>query len=148
MTKSRLPREKHTDMAQSVKPPTSAQVMISQFVGSNSASGSVPTVRSLEPVSDSVSPSLSAPPLLMLCLSLSLSKINIKKGHLRGAWVAQWVKRPTSAQVTISRSVSSSPASGSVLTAQSLEPVSDSVSPSLSAPPPLHALSLSVSKIN
>ena len=49
----------------------------------------------------------------------------------RGAWVAQSVKRPTSAQVMISRSVSSSPVSGSVLTAQSLEPVSDSVSPSL-----------------
>ena len=49
----------------------------------------------------------------------------------RGAWVAPSVKRPTSAQVTISRSVSSSPASGSVLTAQSPEPVSDSVSPSL-----------------
>ena len=54
----------------------------------------------------------------------------------RGAWVAQSVKRPTSAQVIILQSVSSSPASGSVLTAQSLEPVSDSVSPSLSAPPP------------
>ena len=52
-----------------------------------------------------------------------------------GAWVAWSVKRPTSAQVMISRSVSSSPASGSVLTAQSLEPVSDSVSPSLSARP-------------
>ena len=50
---------------------------------------------------------------------------------VRGAWVAQSVKRLTSAQVMISRSVSSSPASGSVLTAQSLEPVSDSVSPSL-----------------
>ena len=49
-----------------------------------------------------------------------------------GAWVAQSVKRPTSAQVMISWLVSSSPASGSVLTAQSLEPVSDSVSPSLS----------------
>ena len=48
-----------------------------------------------------------------------------------GAWVAQSVGQPTSAQVMISRSVSSSPASGSVLTAQSLEPVSDSVSPSL-----------------
>ena len=48
-----------------------------------------------------------------------------------GAWVAQLVGRPTSAQVTIWRSVSSSPASGSVLTAQTLEPVSDSVSPSL-----------------
>ena len=67
----------------------------------------------------------------------------------RGTWVAQSVGRPTSAQVTISRSVSSSPASGSVLTAQSLEPVSDSVSPSLSAPPPfMLCLSLSQKKIN
>ena len=49
----------------------------------------------------------------------------------RGAWVAQSVKQPTLAQLMISWSVSSSPASGSVLTAQSLEPVSDSVSPSL-----------------
>ena len=48
-----------------------------------------------------------------------------------GAWVAQSVKRLISAQVTISQSVSSSPTSGSVLTTQSLEPVSDSVSPSL-----------------
>ena len=55
----------------------------------------------------------------------------------RGAWVARSVKRPTLAQVMISRSVSSSPASGSVLTAQSLEPASDSVSPSLSTPPHL-----------
>ena len=51
--------------------------------------------------------------------------------HDRGAWVAQSVERPTSAQVMISRSVGSSPASGSVLTAQSLGPVPDSVSPSL-----------------
>ena len=51
-----------------------------------------------------------------------------------GTWVAQSVKRLTSARVMISRSVSSSPASGSVLTAQSLEPVSDSVSPSLTLP--------------
>ena len=51
-----------------------------------------------------------------------------------GAWVAQSVKRPTLTQVMISRYVSSSPASGSVLTAQSLEPVSDSVPPSLSDP--------------
>ena len=55
---------------------------------------------------------------------------------------AQSVKRLTSAQVMISRFVSSIPAWGSVLTAQSLEPASDSVSPSLSAPPPL-TLSLS-----
>ena len=55
----------------------------------------------------------------------------------RGTWVAQSVKRLTSAQVMILRFVSSSPASGSVLTAGSLEPASGSVSPSLSAPPPL-----------
>ena len=63
--------------------------------------------------------------------------------------MAQSVKRPTSAQVTISRSVGSSPASGSVLTARSLEPASDSVSPSLSLPLPCsRSLSLSLSKIN
>ena len=61
--------------------------------------------------------------------------------------MARSVKHPTSAQVMISRSVSSSPATGSVLTVQNLEPASDSVSPSL-CPSPVHALSLSVSKIN
>ena len=69
----------------------------------------------------------------------------IKKLDIRGAWVAELVKRPTSAQVMTSRSVSPSPASGSVLTAQSLEPISDSVSPSLSDPPPL-ALCLNLSQ--
>ena len=64
-----------------------------------------------------------------------------------GAWVAQSVGRLTSVQVMISQSVSSSPASGSVLTAQSLEPALGSVSPSLSALPPL-SLSLFLSKIN
>ena len=59
-------------MAQSVERPTSAQVMISQSVSLSPASGSVLTVQSLEPASDPVSPSLSAPPLLVLCLSLSL----------------------------------------------------------------------------
>ena len=54
-----------------------------------------------------------------------------------GAWVAQLVERPSSAQVMISRFVTSSPAWGSVLTAGSLDPASDSVSPFLSAPPPL-----------
>ena len=43
--------------------------------------------------------------------------------------------------------VGSSPASGSVLTAQSPEPASGSVSPLLSAPPPL-VLGLSLSKLN
>ena len=45
-------------MAQSVGRPTSAQVMISQFMGSSPASGSVLTAQSLEPASDSVSGSL------------------------------------------------------------------------------------------
>ena len=63
-------------MAQSVERPTSAQVTISRSVSLSPASGSVLTVQSLEPASDSVSLFLSAPPLLMLCLSLSLSKIN------------------------------------------------------------------------
>ena len=59
-----------------------------------------------------------------------------------GAWVVQSVKHPILAQVTISQFVGSSPASGSVPTAQSLEPASDSASPSLSAPRPLtHSLS-------
>ena len=53
-------------------------------------------------------------------------------GGGEGASVAQSVKRLTSAQVMISQSMSLSPASGPVLTAQSLEPTADSVSPSLS----------------
>ena len=62
----------------------------------------------------------------------------------RGAGVAQSVGHATSAQVMISQSVSSGPALGSGLMAQSLEPVSDSVSPSLSDPPPfMLCLSLS-----
>ena len=61
---------------------------------------------------------------------------------MRGAWVAQSVKHLTSAQVMISQFLSSSPTLGSVLTAQSLEIASDSVSPNLSSPP-LLALSLS-----
>ena len=72
--------------------------------------------------------------------------LNWKAG---GTWVSQSAKRPTSAQVMISRFVSSSPASGSVLTAQSLEPASDSVSLFLSlSAPPLLALCLSVPQIN
>ena len=61
--------------------------------------------------------------------------------------MAQLVELPTSAQVVISQLMGSSPTSGSVLTAQSLEPASDSVSPSL-CPSPIHALSLSLSKMN
>ena len=62
-------------MAQLVERLTLAQVMISQSVSSSPASGSVLTAQSLEPASDSVS----APFLLMLCLS----KINIKKNLIK-----------------------------------------------------------------
>ena len=61
-------------VAQSVKHPTSAQVMISRFVSSSPTLGSVLTARSPEPASDSGSPSLSVPPLLMLFLSVSRFK--------------------------------------------------------------------------
>ena len=94
--------------------------------------------------------SLSLPlflPLLhsyMLSLSLSLSLSNINKHW--GAWVAQSVERLTSAQVMILWFVSSSPASGCVPTAQSLEPASDSVSPSLSAPLCSHSVSVFLSQ--
>ena len=56
-------------MAQAVKHATSAQVMILWFVGLSPTLDSVLTAQSLEPASDSVSPSVSAPPLLALCLS-------------------------------------------------------------------------------
>ena len=70
--------------------------------------------------------------LASLGFSLSMCLKNTK---YQGVWVAQLVKRPTSAHIMISQPMSSSPESGSVLTARSLEPPSDSVSPSLSAPP-------------
>ena len=66
-------------MVQLVKHPTLAQVMISWLVLSSPALGSVLTAQSLEPASDSVFPFLSAPPLLSVSLSLSLSKIKILK---------------------------------------------------------------------
>ena len=61
-------------VAQLVKSLTLAQVMISWLVSSSATLVSVLIAQSLEPATDSVSPSLSAPPLLMLCLSLSLKK--------------------------------------------------------------------------
>ena len=67
-------------MAQSVECLTLAQVMISQFMGSSPALGSVLMAQSLEPASDSVSPSLSA----SLCLSLSVSvylPLSLKNKH-------------------------------------------------------------------
>ena len=65
-------------------------------------------------------------------MSFANTKLDVKE-ILRltfwGAWVAQSVKHLTLAQVMISRFVGLSPTSGSVLTAQSLDPASDSVSP-------------------
>ena len=67
--------------------------------------------------------------------------------------MAHSVKHLTLAQVMIWWFMSSSPASGPVLTAQSLEPALDSVSPSLSLPLLCShclslSLSLSLSKVN
>ena len=56
----------------------------------------------------------------------------MKEKRFGDAWVAQLVGHPTSAQVMILGFVSLSPVLGSVLTAQILEPASES--PSLSAP--------------
>ena len=71
--------------------------------------------------------------------------MDLKQRHCWGTWVAQSVKHPTSVQVMISQFMGWSPASGSMLTAQSLEPA-HSVPPSLSVPPLLaRALSLSLS---
>ena len=122
-------------VAQLVERSALAQVTISWFVGSSPVIG-------LSALSTGGCFGFPVPPLFLpLSHSRSLfSKININ----RGAWVAQSVERLTSAQVMISRSVSSSPTSGFVLTAQNLGPVSDSVSPSLSDPPPfMLCLSLS-----
>ena len=62
-------------------------------------------------------------------------------------WVAQSVECLTSAQVMILWFVGSSPASGPVLTAQRLEPATDSVSPSL-WPSPTRALCVCLSLNN
>ena len=62
--------------------------------------------------------------------------------------MAQLVKHLTSAQVMISQLVSLSPRSGSVQTAQSLKPASDSVSLSLCSSLLILILILSLSKIN
>ena len=67
----------------------------------------------------------------------------LQNGALRGAWVAQSVKHPTSAQVMISWFVGLSPASCSVLIGQSLDSALHSVSPSF-CPSHTHALSLSL----
>ena len=74
-------------------------------------------------------------PSLLLTQPSTQLVSDLENKQIRGAWVAQSVERPTSAPVMISQFVGQSPVSGSVLTAWSLEPAWDSVSPSLSAPP-------------
>ena len=69
-------------MAQSVEPPTSAQVMILRFMSSSPESGSVLTARSLESASDSVFPSLSLPHPHSCPVSLCLKKNKTKKKFL------------------------------------------------------------------
>ena len=64
-------QNKHRDQATLAD--ASAQVMISRFMGSNPASGSVLTAQGLDPASDPVSPSLSLPLTHSLSVSLSLS---------------------------------------------------------------------------
>ena len=87
-------------MARPIKRPTLAQVTISHFMSSKPASGSVLTAWSLEPASDPVSPSLSAPPRLTLCLFLSKINEQKKKKEERkvgrkeiGRWVSGLVGR-------------------------------------------------------
>ena len=85
-------------MAQSVEHPSLAQVMVSWFVGSSPASGSVLTAQSPEPASDPVSPSLSLPLPCPCAVSFSLSKINehLKKETKQwGAWLAQSAEHGT-----------------------------------------------------
>ena len=72
-------------------------------------------------------------------------KRKFKERHaLGGAWMAQSGKHSTLAQVMILQLVSWSPTLGSELTAQGLDPASDSVSLSFFAPSYSHSVSLSL----
>ena len=66
-------------MAQLVKRLTLAQVTISLLVGLSCTLGSELTAQSLNPALDPVSPSLSAPPPIMLYLCLSLKNKETSK---------------------------------------------------------------------
>ena len=126
-------------MTQSVKRPTSAQVMVSRSVSSSPASGSVLTPGILQPALDSVSPSLSAPPPLTLCLYQKINKLGAP------GWRSRLSVRLQPGYDLAVREFE--PRVG--LWADGLEPASNSVSPSLSAPPPfMLCLSLSPKKIN
>ena len=69
-------------MAQSVKRLTSGHDF--KFVSSSPSSGSVLTAWSLEPASDSLFPSVSAPALLALCMCLSQEEINRREEGRKG----------------------------------------------------------------
>ena len=73
---------------------------------------------------------------------------DVLRFHFWGTWVAQLVKHVTWAYVMILQFKSSSPTSGSVLTAQSLQAASDSVFclPHSLPLPHLYSVSLSLSK--
>ena len=64
-----------------------AQVVISQFVGSSSASGSVLTAQSLDTALNSVSPSLSATPILTLCFSFKNKYLKKKLLKLKSIYL-------------------------------------------------------------
>ena len=66
-----------TWVAQSVKHPTLAQVMVLQFINSNPVSGSVLKTQSPQPALDSVSHCLFGSPLLLLPLAPSLSPLSL-----------------------------------------------------------------------
>ena len=59
--------------------------MVSRFMSWSPTSGSVLTAQSLEPASDTVSPSLSAPPLLVLSFS-EIKLKNVKKSARETVW--------------------------------------------------------------
>ena len=73
----------------------------------------------------------------IFCVNFDIKNISLKQCLLWGAWMAPLVEHLTLAQVMISWFVGSNCRSGSVLTVQNLEPVTDAVSLSFSAPPPL-----------
>ena len=81
-------------MAPSGKHSVSAQVMVSQRVGPNPTLGSVLIDQSLETPSDSVSPSLSAPPTLVCVHALFLPKINMNTHTHTLTW--SWAQGPGS----------------------------------------------------
>ena len=87
-------------MSQSVGRLTLARVMISQYVSLSPMSGSVLTAWNLEPALNSVSPSLSAPPPLILSLCLCLKNKyyknskkwiqgSTKNSHISSTWIKQ-----------------------------------------------------------